>query len=75
MDNATARMDLQSNAEALARPFFDVACVVAAVALSAVTIAGMRAVNDTEPCVYDGENEGDGTSKDSKERKEPVFLE
>jgi hypothetical protein len=73
MDDAIAGVDLQSNAEAPSRPSFDVASAVAAVAPSAVTAAGLGAVNDIEARVHDGENEGDDTSEGSK-TKEPVFL-
>jgi hypothetical protein len=74
MDDATAGVDLQSDAEAPARPSSDVAFAVAAAALSAVTAAGLGAVNDTEARVHDREKEGDDTSKGSKKKEEPVFL-
>jgi hypothetical protein len=70
MDNATARVDLQSDAEAPAKPSSN----VAAVAPSTVTAAGLGVVNNTEARVHDGENEGDDTSEGGK-KKEPVFLE
>jgi hypothetical protein len=75
MDDATVGVDLQSDAEAPARPSSDVASVLAAVAPSVVTTVGLGAVNDTEARVHDRENEGDDTSEGSKKKKEPVFLE
>jgi hypothetical protein len=74
MDDAIARVDLQSDAEARARPSFDVASAVAAVVQSAVTAAGLGTINNTEAHVYDEEKEGDDTSEGSKKKKEPVFL-
>jgi major membrane immunogen (membrane-anchored lipoprotein) len=75
MDDATAGVDLQPDAEAPARPSSDVASVVAAVVPSAVTAVGLGSVNDTEARMHDGENEGDDTSEGSKKKKELVFLE
>jgi hypothetical protein len=75
IDDATlAWVDLQSDAEAPGRPSSDIASVVAAVAPSAVTSAGLGAVDDTEPRVHNGENEGDGTSEGCKKKKEAMFL-
>jgi hypothetical protein len=74
MDDATAGVDLQFDAEAPARPSSDVVFAVVAVAQSAVTAAGLGAVNDTEARVHDEENERDDTSEGSKKKKEPVFL-
>jgi hypothetical protein len=74
MGNATLGVDLQSDAEAPGRPSSNVASAVVAVAPFAVTAAGLGAVDDTEPRVHDGENEGDGTSEGSKKKKEAVFL-
>jgi hypothetical protein len=39
-----------------------------------VTAAGLGAVDDTEPRLRDGENEGDDTSEGSKKKKEPLFM-
>ena len=74
MDDATTGMDLQSDAEALGRPSSDIVDAIAAVAPSTMTTAGVVAIDDTEPHMHDGGNEGDGTSKSSKNKKEPIFL-
>jgi hypothetical protein len=74
MDNATAGVDLQSDADAPTRPSSDIASAIAAIAPSTMTTAGLGAVNDTKARVHDGENEGDDTSEGSKKKKEPVFL-
>jgi hypothetical protein len=73
MDDATAGVDLQSNAKAPTKPSSNVASAIAAVAPSAVTAAGLGAINDTKARVHDGENRGDDTSEGSK-KKEPMFL-
>jgi hypothetical protein len=65
--------DLQSNAKAPTKPSSNVASAIAAVAPSAVTAAGLGAINDTKARVHDGENRGDDTSEGSK-KKEPMFL-
>ena len=70
MDNATPRMDLQSDAEALGRP----SSKVASVASSVVIAVGLGAVDDIEPCMHNGEDKGDDTSEGSKKKKEPLFL-
>jgi hypothetical protein len=74
MDDATLGVDLQSDAEVPGRPSSDIASTVAAVAPSVVTATGLGAVDDTEPRVHDGENEGDDTSEDSKKKNEAMFL-
>ena len=75
MDDTTAGMDLQSDADASAKPSSDVASVVVAIAPSTITTADVGAVDNTKPCVHNGENKGDGTLEGSKKRKEPAFLE
>jgi hypothetical protein len=75
MDNALGVGELQSNAEAPARPSSDIASAVAAVVPSVVTARGLGVVNDTEAHVHDEENEGDDTSKGSTKKKEAMFLE
>ena len=73
MDNATARMDLQSDVEAPSRPSSDIAATLIAVVPFATTAAIVFAVDHTEPRMHNRGNEGDGTSEGSK-KKEPVFL-
>ena len=70
IDDATTGLDLQSDAKAPAMPYSN----VAAVAPSAMTTVGVGTVDDTEPCVHNRENEGDGTSEGSKKKKKLVFL-
>jgi hypothetical protein len=74
MDDAAPGVDLQSDAEAPGRPSSDVASAVAAAVPSTVTAAGLGAVDDTEPRLRDGENEGDDTLEGSKKKKEPLFV-
>jgi hypothetical protein len=66
MDDAHGVGELQSNAEAPARPSFDVA--------SALTAGGLGIVNDIDAGVHNVEEKGDDTSEGSKKKKEPVFL-
>jgi hypothetical protein len=74
VDDATAGVDLQSDAEVPARPSSDVAFAEAAIAVSTVTPAGLGAVNDSDAGVHDMEKQGDDTSEGSKKKKEPVFI-
>ena len=74
MDDATTKMDLQFDAKAPSRPSFDIAAAIAAIAPSTVTTVGVVTIDYIEPRLYDGGNEGGGTSEGSK-KKESVFLE
>jgi hypothetical protein len=74
MDDATVGVDLQSDAEAPAKPSSDVASADAAVAPFAVIAMGLGAVNDTDAGVHDAEKKGDDTSEGSKKKKDPMFL-
>jgi hypothetical protein len=74
MDDAHGVGELQSDAEAPARPSSDVASAVAALRPSSGTAGGLGAVNDTDARVHDAEEKEDDTSEGSKKRKEPVFL-
>jgi hypothetical protein len=55
MDDALGVGELQSDAEAPARPSSDVASAIAAVVLSAVTVGGLGAISDTDAGVHDAE--------------------
>jgi hypothetical protein len=53
VDDATTGVDLQSDAEAPARPSSDVASADAVVVASAVTTAGLGVVNDSDVGMHD----------------------
>ena len=74
MDDATARMDLQSITKAPSTPSSDAAATIATVAPFAVTATGVVTIDDTEPRMHDKGNKEDGTWKGSKKKEELVFL-
>ena len=61
MDDATARMDLQSITKAPSTPSSDAAATIATVAPFAVTATGVVTIDDTEPRMHDKGNKEDGT--------------
>lgn len=74
MDDAAEGMDLQSNAEAPSRPSSKVAFTNAAIATSVVTTVDLGTINDNDIGVHDVQKQGDDTSKESKKKKELMFM-